>query len=224
MVLEIEADEKELNVDYDDIVSRPAPDVTDAISLQQAGLSKRISDSLLPPPVGRTGSLVSANTPTSTVVEMPKPQKEMSPGEVRIALERMMSLVQIHAPNEIEVMPPGSDQKLTLKRQIDTIPDAGMVRLSYRLGVEASSTPSSSSRSNTQASEPTAMAVDTPPSAAFSVFDDGDFRDTLDNKMDAIRNLADFIYRKNKPVVVSKTPIRQGSMSFDPRLATHEDA
>lgn len=148
----------------------------------------------------------------------------MSPGEVRIALERMMSLVQIHAPNEIEVMPPGSDQKLTLKRQIDTIPDAGMVRLSYRLGVEASSTPSSSSRSNTQASEPTAMAVDTPPSAAFSVFDDGDFRDTLDNKMDAIRNLADFIYRKNKPVVVSKTPIRLGSMSFDPRLATHEDA
>lgn len=233
IALEIEADEKDLELDYDDIVSRPDLDS-----------KTRISDSLAPPPPGTSLILTPemernirsaelqrmeqsgpARQASGQVIPIDSTQVTLTAEEVTARVSILMSVLEQTAPTELSVIPIGADQAIILKRQIDTIPDAGMVRLSYRLGVENSSTPSTSSGANSQPSSAAPMAVDTPPSTCFSVTEGiNPSPSVLNDRLSKVSKLAEFIYRKNKGAVVSRTVIREGPMSFNPRQAAHDDA
>jgi hypothetical protein len=147
----------------------------------------------------------------------------MTQDEIKEAALKIEQEVGRFAPPNLSVTPEGLNQPLVLRRQVQAIPEAGIVKLSYRLGVE--NTPQDPPRNGYMPSVPSqvsAMAVDNTATVTFSV-EEGCSHGLVTEKMKQIASLASWIYRSDKVPVVSTTIPRPGPISFDPRTAAHED-
>jgi hypothetical protein len=197
---------------------------------------KKISDSLAPPPL-QSGSLILAEDNHAPVIPIrPGPPAThaatapaMSQAELAEAVRCMQADVVANAPSELQVMPEGGSQPITLLRHIESIPESGMVKLSYRLGYENMPSPSIGGSTSAPA-QVTPMAVDVPASVSFSV-ESGHNQATaaqreiiMRDKISQITKLAAWLYRVNKTPVVSATIPRAGNLSFDRRMASGDEA
>jgi hypothetical protein len=145
----------------------------------------------------------------------------MSQADISVALSLLRRVVEDESPMQISVTPDGAEGEIGLHRQIDVIPEAGIVKLSYRLGGESGPSPSQGATSATSPTNLSPMAIDTPPTAVISI---ADIAPSIPAKLTEIERLAKFIYRKNKGAVVSRTPTRPGPITLDMRHAPHEEA
>lgn len=214
-VLEIEAEEAE-SADYDPI-ERPLGPKVEKI---------KIPDKLAPPPLSESGSVVPLSSlgennshSDVNVRSIVKAAPPMDPAEIEAHLRILRRRIEDAAPESIGVVPDGAEKEIILKRQIDIVPDAGVVRLSYRIGSEVGSSPSTGARSTTSPTVVSPIAIDSPPSVVFTV-DEANF--DIVAKMAKLNSLAKFIYRQNKVAVISRTPIKAGPITLDMR-APHDD-